>query len=455
MIESAEIKFKAVNSAFDFSKVNVIVGENASGKTSIITALYWACTGKLPYGKIPDFIPWGEKDIQVKIVCSDFRFDVKAKKSAKRKVFADSEMEGEEASHFLSTKFQGMEIGMSAQGRSDEFMQMTPANRLQFLKKVLSFSEPEVVRALKDKRDALSSQVSETRGKISVLKEIASRPSTTPDLTRIEELKERQKHYQEKMQRQRRRNQVLYRIKQKGQSLSRTLELYKQGICPTCHREWVVDYSGIEKRLEEYRGRYAKISGLKIEPGPDPSSSLLSLQKQVGVQTARAEEKRQAEEDLAEADKHLKDLIQEMDIVKTAISVVEKEYPKWALTQALESVSSNIQNFIASTPTDIEIGMEHTDSGVSFSYRKSGVWQDVALASGFERQVLSLGFRRAIGDYIGCPVYLLDEADSFASSDNAGALLSAFTNTPAQVFIVTHKPAAGLEIPQAKFIEVK
>ena len=114
------------------------------------------------------------------------------------------------------------------------------------------------------------------------------------------------------------------------------------------------------------------------------------------------------------------------------------------------------QHMVLKTSADIERRMNATisqvfpewrvvlsphRSGLDFKFSKGGKYHSVNVASGFEKETLSVAFRVALCESYGLDLLVLDECDSQSSKEKSQKLFEAIFGSGSfvQVFVISHK----------------
>jgi len=126
--------------------INIITGDNGSGKSSILYALMYAITDKLPE-KLSNYIMWGKDyffiEIHFKYLDRFYKLNVKhdGNKTIKSLEFENDIYYNSEVTKYLNNLFNTNLIYyslFSEQGKTSQILFDTPANRLKKLKEILN-----------------------------------------------------------------------------------------------------------------------------------------------------------------------------------------------------------------------------------------------------------------------------------------------------------------------------
>lgn len=121
-----------------------------------------------------------------------------------------------------------------------------------------------------------------------------------------------------------------------------------------------------------------------------------------------------------------------------AKAILEKELPKYIISETVQEITSNINRFIGDIyDKDLDISLKNT--ATSLKMLAGGI--TVRSLSGAEKAITSLGFVDALRVYSSLEdsTVILDEVDAPLDQPNALALFGAIENLPyEQIFITTH-----------------
>lgn len=151
----------------------------------------------------------------------------------------------------------------------------------------------------------------------------------------------------------------------------------------------------------------------------------------------------QKEEDQKELDIKLKEkdkLLEEMEIIKKAKLILQKEFPNYVITTLTKGVQGIMNDFVSKVykPLDIEIKEEKDSIYILYGVEKG----DVSLMSGFEREVSSTGWMIGLSKLQGNDCLILDEIDSAATSENSIELYRMLNDLKSdfqQLVLVSHR----------------
>lgn len=155
--------------------------------------------------------------------------------------------------------------------------------------------------------------------------------------------------------------------------------------------------------------------------------------------------------DVAKLEEDIKELYQIESKNSSVLGLLEKTFPNYLIVKTCEILQNEINNFIHTVFSEIEVRLFQNKKGVEFFYTteksKQTSWKkedliNAKIASGFEKSVLSMAFKVALSKAYNLPFAFLDEVDSAGTDQNSELLFKAIINGDIfeQVFIVSHKP---------------
>lgn len=122
--------------------------------------------------------------------------------------------------------------------------------------------------------------------------------------------------------------------------------------------------------------------------------------------------------------------------------ILNKRFPSYVIATLIKTIEHEMNDFIIKTyEGKYKIKILEKKDAIYVVYGKKEV--DVALASGYEKQVFSLAYKHALNKISGTGVLILDEVDSASSIENSIQLykiVGSMTDLYQQIIIITHKP---------------
>lgn len=180
--------------------VNIITGDNGSGKSSLLYALMYAITDKLPE-KLSNYIMWG-KDyffIEIHFIYLSNQYQLKVKHDGNKTLkelwcHTNDVYYNSEATKYLQTLFNTNLIYyslFSEQGKTAQILFDTPANRLKKLKEILNIdSLNDICTVLKEDIDVLKQDSIKIETQLKLAKEktfTLHEVPILPDITSIQQ----------------------------------------------------------------------------------------------------------------------------------------------------------------------------------------------------------------------------------------------------------------------------
>ena len=110
-----------------------------------------------------------------------------------------------------------------------------------------------------------------------------------------------------------------------------------------------------------------------------------------------------------------------------------------------ETLSNSINDIVRKVFPYMSVRLQGDKKGVNFFYKTDDSrddWMSVSMASGAQRQVLSLGYKLAIAKNYHSSSIFLDEIDSSCSIEAAKIIYEFILSLDDfdQIFLITHKP---------------
>lgn len=137
----------------------------------------------------------------------------------------------------------------------------------------------------------------------------------------------------------------------------------------------------------------------------------------------------------------------EIRVCEEVRKILEKDYPSFLIERTTEYVQKKMNEFFQRCYGEYEVYFRQNEKkdSLDFLYSVGSNEDDLlpaAMASGYERQLLSMSFRIALGSITHLGLYIFDEIDSDSSSENSIRLYRNFLEGERydQVFLITHNP---------------
>ena len=133
-------------------------------------------------------------------------------------------------------------------------------------------------------------------------------------------------------------------------------------------------------------------------------------------------------------------------VYKEAFTLLSKNLPDYLTVKTCDLLQEEMNNFIHVVFPEMEIRLFQNKKGIEFFYTKEQNYNkedmsNAKMASGFEKDLLTLAFKVALCKLYCLPFAFFDEPDGHSSDGNAERLFkSLFTNGIfEQVFFISHK----------------
>jgi DNA repair exonuclease SbcCD ATPase subunit len=150
---------------------------------------------------------------------------------------------------------------------------------------------------------------------------------------------------------------------------------------------------------------------------------------------------------LSELKVELDDLYSSIQVLKSSKNILDKDLSPFLLESGVVDIVNIMNHIFTKIHPDYEISIKQEKKNLEFFYnyldtKGERISHPVLMASGFERQIISLSFKLALTILSGSRILFLDETDSDASEENSIIFYDRLleTNVLDQVFIVSHKP---------------
>lgn len=156
-------------------------------------------------------------------------------------------------------------------------------------------------------------------------------------------------------------------------------------------------------------------------------------------------EKQENDKKIVEYDNKINDIEKRLAILKESYEVLEKGFSNYMVIKTCETLSNSINNIVRKVFPYMSVRLQGDKKGVNFFYKTDDSrddWMSVSMASGAQRQVLSLGYKLAIAKNYHSSSIFLDEIDSSCSIEAAKIIYEFILSLDDfdQIFLITHKP---------------
>jgi len=129
-------------------------------------------------------------------------------------------------------------------------------------------------------------------------------------------------------------------------------------------------------------------------------------------------------------------------ILESSRKKLGKDFSSYLIERRTDFIKSKMNSIFSRSYGRYNVTLERDNKGVDFLYSSPGKKvTPVVLASGYEKQALSISFRFALSYLQNLGLFLFDEIDSDSSEENSLRLFKVILNEPSieQMFIITHK----------------
>lgn len=146
---------------------------------------------------------------------------------------------------------------------------------------------------------------------------------------------------------------------------------------------------------------------------------------------------------LAKLIEQKEDFYRSIQIVLNSKSILDKDLSPYLLESGVVDIVNIMNNLFTKIHSQYEVSLKQEKKNLEFFYTTGdGINRPILMASGFERQIISLSFKLALTVLSGLGILFLDETDSDADESNSIVFYNTLleSNVLDQVFIVSHKP---------------
>jgi len=140
--------------------------------------------------------------------------------------------------------------------------------------------------------------------------------------------------------------------------------------------------------------------------------------------------------------KELDSLRNKYKLKKQTKKIIEKDFSSWLIDNSSNYIKVKMNEFFQKGYGKYTIDFRHDEKSIDFYYSDDNDnFLNVAMASGYEKEIISLSFRMAICSLQNLGLVLLDEIDSFSKEENSLKLYeSILQENFNQFFCITHYP---------------
>ncbi len=197
------------------------------------------------------------------------------------------------------------------------------------------------------------------------------------------------------------------------------------------------------------RSMQSVLLDLKAQLSADDTA--IEINKVLETQNASIlKEKEETKKAVEENVKQQQALANESLALKEAQRVIEVDLPNFIIVKACGKIEKYINEFIQEVKPEMAVRLLQKRSGVDFFYSPvKGIpedkWLSTKMASGFEKELLSIAWRVALARAYHLPILILDEIDSAANPQASEATYRTLARQEEfeQVFVISHKEEIG------------
>jgi DNA repair exonuclease SbcCD ATPase subunit len=127
-------------------------------------------------------------------------------------------------------------------------------------------------------------------------------------------------------------------------------------------------------------------------------------------------------------------------ILENSKVILDKDFSSFIIDKGSIFIRDKMNDFFRRAYGRYEVTFQQDKNSIDFFYNEAGeIPRPVTMASGFERQILSISLRIALCSLQRLGIMICDEIDSDASSENSLDLFNTLLNEPIETFfIITH-----------------
>ena len=133
---------------------------------------------------------------------------------------------------------------------------------------------------------------------------------------------------------------------------------------------------------------------------------------------------------------------QKLNLLETSRKILSKDFNSYLIDKGTNFIKNKMNEIFAKSYGKYNITLDRNSKGVDFFYSspENNILTSVEMASGYEKQLLSVSFRLALANLHKLGIFIFDEIDSDSSEENSLKLYKTIlAQKYSQLFIVTHK----------------
>jgi len=144
-------------------------------------------------------------------------------------------------------------------------------------------------------------------------------------------------------------------------------------------------------------------------------------------------------------------------LLETARKVLGKDFSSYLIDEGTDYVKNKMNELFARAYGRYKVTLTRDSKGVDFYYSSEDkdILTTIDLASGYEKQLLSVSFRLALATLHKLGIFIFDEIDSDSSEENSLRLYKTILSQKySQIFCVTHKEMTKEYLQQIPYCTV-
>ena len=155
-------------------------------------------------------------------------------------------------------------------------------------------------------------------------------------------------------------------------------------------------------------------------------------------------QEKERDERVAELSSKSNEIMIQLSDAKTCIDVFENLFPNYLVLQAAQILEDYINEIIHRVFPNMRVKLSQQRSGVNFYYRvddETDDWLAISMASGAQKQILTLAYSISLARMYGLKCILLDEVDASLSAENAEIVYNfiASLDNFEQIVFISHR----------------
>lgn len=162
---------------------------------------------------------------------------------------------------------------------------------------------------------------------------------------------------------------------------------------------------------------------------------------------ALLQEKQARDQKVAELSTKINDLALATSENKAIIDIFEKQFPNYLVLRAAQLLQDHINLIIQRIFPYMSVKLVQQKGGVNFFYKikeEEDYWLSIRMASGAQKQILTLAYSISLAKLFGLDCIMLDEIDASMSPENAAVIYDFVAGLDCfkQTFFISHRAEA-------------